>query len=74
MAGRFDQVAQIADLGLSDEESADLVSTPDSTFGDEQGDYAPPTIQTDVHTSSWEDLQTFYDNGRPEAITILHNE
>jgi hypothetical protein len=70
---RYFIAAHIADCGLSDEESAELLSTKDAAFGELQGDYPPPPIQTDVTTpNSMDEILDYYDQHQPyNDITIL---
>jgi hypothetical protein len=76
MFGRFWVAAQTADCGLDDDESARILSTDDSDFGDEDGDYPPPVHHTDVHCpKSMDEIIDFYDQRQPyNKITILEDE
>jgi hypothetical protein len=70
--GRYYVAAQTAEVGLSDEQSAAILSTPDSQFGDEDSDYAPEVRQTDVHSSTMDQILDYYDQHQPyNDITIL---
>jgi hypothetical protein len=66
MFGRFFVAATTADCGLSDEESARILSTPDSDFGDEETDHPPPTKHSDVHCpGSIDEVLDYYDQHQP---------
>ena len=75
MFGRWWVSAQTADCGLDDDESARILSTADSDFGDEEDDYPPPVKRDDVHSSTIEETLDYYDqHQRYNDITILEDE
>jgi hypothetical protein len=75
MFGRFWVAAQTADCGLDDDESARILSTDDSDFGDEEDDYPPPVNHDDVHSSTIDQTLDYYDqHQRYHDIKILEDE
>jgi hypothetical protein len=74
MTGRFWNAAHVAEVGLDDETSAELLSDKKATFGELDGDYAPPNNRIDngeVRIAPIEETLDFYAQHNPEGITIL---
>ncbi len=72
--GRFWNAAHVAEVGLDNETSAELLSDEDAAFGELEGDYAPANNRSDngeVRIAPIEETLDFYAQHNPEGITIL---
>jgi hypothetical protein len=67
---RFDNVASAAGSGVDVETIIALASTPEDTFGDEDGDYPKPAGRSDIGTPKLEETIENYDLDRPTDIQI----